>query len=168
MELRLANINDLSQLQDIYKKLIMHMDENGIQIWDDIYPCVCFPDDMTHKRLYILVENNVILAAFSLCESCLGETCVQWKNQDAKALYLDRFGVNIDYLRKGIGSLTLQKAINLTRDKGYDYLRLFVVDVNQPAIQLYIKNGFQRVEGIYDEVIDDELVLHEYGFEMSV
>lgn len=30
MELRLANINDLSQLQDIYKKLIVHMDENGI------------------------------------------------------------------------------------------------------------------------------------------
>lgn len=123
---------------------------------------------MTYKRLYILVENNIILAAFSLCESCLGETCFQWKNQDAKALYLDRFGVNIDYLRKGIGSLMLQKAINLTRDKGYDYLRLFVVDVNQPAIQLYIKNGFQRVEGIYDEMINDELVLHEYGFEMSV
>lgn len=48
---------------------------------------------------------------------------------------------------------------------GAEYLRLFVVDINEPAINLYVKNGFKKAEGVYDEVIDDDLVLHEYGFE---
>ena len=42
------------------------------------------------------------------------------------------------------------------------------MDINQPAINLYIKNGFKRAEGIYDEIIDDNLTLHEYGFERQV
>ena len=39
------------------------------------------------------------------------------------------------------------------------------MDINEPAINLYVKNGFKKAEGVYDEVIDDDLVLHEYGFE---
>ncbi len=30
-------------------------------------------------------------------------------------------------------------------------MRIFVIDVNEPAIQFYLKNGLQKVEGIYDE-----------------
>lgn len=51
--------------------------------------------------------------------------------------------------------------------KGAEYLRLFVVDINQPAIKLYMKNGFKRANGIYDEQIDEEIVLHEFGFEIK-
>ena len=61
----------------------------------------------------------------------------------------------------------LNEAIALAKDKGTKYLRLFVVDINEPAINLYIKNGFKRVDGIYDEIIDDDLVLHEFGFEIE-
>ena len=32
-------------------------------------------------------------------------------------------------------------------------------------INLYVKNGFKKADGVYDEVIDDDLVLHEFGFE---
>lgn len=42
------------------------------------------------------------------------------------------------------------------------------MDINVPAIHLYIKNGFIRANGIYDEVIDKDLVLHEYGFEAAL
>ena len=62
----------------------------------------------------------------------------------------------------------LNEAIAIARYKGAKYLRLFVVDINQPAINLYIKNGFKRAEGIYDEIIDHNLTLHEYGFERQV
>ncbi|EFC99841.1 hypothetical protein CLOSTHATH_01950 [Hungatella hathewayi DSM 13479] len=41
------------------------------------------------------------------------------------------------------------------------------MDINKPAIHLYMKNGFEQADGIYDEVIDDDLVLHEYGFEIK-
>ena len=45
-----------------------------------------------------------------------------------------------------------------------EYLRLFVVDINEPAVHLYRENGFAQAEGIYEEKFDD-FVLREYGFE---
>ena len=50
MEFRLADIQDLTQLKNVYKQITHDMNENGIQIWDDIYPCGCFEDDIKNKR----------------------------------------------------------------------------------------------------------------------
>ncbi len=167
MNLRMANIDDLTQLKYVYKKIIYNMNKDNINIWDEIYPCEFFYDDIVNNRLYILEENNEIISAFALCNSNSGAEYVKWENKYDKALYIDRLGVNVNYSRKGIGSIVLNKAITLARDKGAKYLRLFVVDINKPAINLYIKNGFKRVDGIYDEIIDDDLVLHEFGFEIE-
>lgn len=69
---------------------------------------------------------------------------------------------------KEFGSIMLKYAITLTRQKNAKYLRLFVVDINKPAINLYLKNGFMQVDGIYEERIDADLTLREYGFELEV
>lgn len=167
MNLRMANIDDLPQLKAVYEKIIDNMNKDNIQIWDEIYPCEFFYDDIENKRLYVLEENNEIVSAFALCDSNAGAKYVKWANKHDKALYIDRLGVNVNYSRKGIGSVMLNKAIDLARDKGAKYLRLFVVDINKPAINLYIKNGFKKVDGIYDEIIDDDFVLHEFGFEIE-
>ena len=167
MNLRLANINDLPQLKDVFEKIIHNMNKNNIQIWDEIYPCEFFSDDIENNRLYVLVEDNEIVSAFALCDSNAGEDYVKWESKHDKALYIDRFGVNVNYMRKGIGSIALKGAIELARDKGAKYLRLFVVDINEPAINLYIKNGFKKADGIYDEIIDDNLILHEFGYEIK-
>ena len=103
MEFRLANVDDLPQLKAIYMDIIHNMNKENIQIWDEIYPCEFFCDDIANNCLYILVE----------------------------------------------------------------YLRLFVVDINKPAINLYIKNGFQKADGIYDEIIGGDIILHELGFEIE-
>jgi ribosomal protein S18 acetylase RimI-like enzyme len=169
MDLRLANINDLSKLKAVYRNIIDNMIRNKISIWDEIYPCEFFSDDIENNRLYLLVEeHDDIVAAFALCESNAGESYVKWENANDKALYIDRFGVNIDYSRRGIGSIMLKHAITLTKQKNAKYLRLFVVDINKPAINVYLKNGFRQVDGIYEERIDDDSILREYGFEMEV
>ena len=168
MNLRLANIDDLPKLKLIYEKIVDNMNRNNIEIWDDIYPCEFLSEDIKNNRVYILIDNNDIIAAFALCESSLGESYIEWTNKYENALYIDRFGVNVNYLIKGIGSTMLNKAIELARYKNVKYLRLFVVDINEPAIKLYLKNGFKRMEGIYDEIIDDNFVLHEYGFEIDI
>lgn len=62
----------------------------------------------------------------------------------------------------------ITKAREVARILGFEYLRLFVVDINIPAIQLYEKNGLTKAEGFYDEVFDDGFVLHEYGYEIKV
>ena len=74
---------------------------------------------------------------------------MRWENKDAKAFYIDRLGVNTDYLRRGLGSYILKGAMELAGEQGAGYLRLFVVDINKPAIgNLYLKNGFKRAGGI--------------------
>ena len=169
MDFRLADINDLPKLKAVYRDIIDNMNRSNIQIWDEMYPCEFFRDDIENNRLYILVEDiDDIVAAFALCESNAGESYVKWGNTHEKALYIDRFGVNVDYSRRGIGSIMLNHAITLTKRNKAKYLRLFVVDINKPAINVYLKNGFKQVFGIYEEKIDDNIILREYGFEIEV
>ena len=56
-------------------------------------------------------------------------------------------------------------AEKLARELGGEYLRLFVVDINHPAISFYESCGFSRADGVYNEVIDDHTILREYGYE---
>lgn len=51
MDFRQAVMQDLPQLKDMYKRIIKDMNEQNIQIWDDIYPCEFFEDD---------IKNNLI------------------------------------------------------------------------------------------------------------
>lgn len=168
MNLRLAVKDDLPQLKTMYEQIIENMDKNKIQIWDEYYPYEMFSDDIEKKQLYVLTENKDIVSAFALCDIIEGADCAGWEEQYARALYINRLGVNVDYLRKGIGSAALKAAITLAAEKGAGYVRLFVVDSNEPAIKFYTRNGFKKLNGIHDEVIDEELVLHEYAFEIKV
>lgn len=167
MNFRLAENYDLYQLKKMYENIIDNMNKNNIPIWNEIYPCEFFKDDIENKQLYILTEEEDIAAAFVLCESNEGEDYLKWNNAKGRALYIDRFGVNVKYLRQGIGGLMIKNAMELAKQKDARYLRLFVVDINKPAINLYLKNGFKHVDGIYEERIEDS-VLYEYGFEMEI
>lgn len=165
MDFRLAVMQDLQQLKGVYRKIIQNMNANNIQIWDDIYPLNFLKEDIQNNRLYVLYDNGELVSAFALCSTSLGEQSVKWKDARGKALYLDRLGVNVNYLRRGIGSLMLAKAKETAKALGAEYLRLFVVDINEPAIRLYTKNKFKRAGGVYHEVIDDNMILKEYGYE---
>jgi ribosomal protein S18 acetylase RimI-like enzyme len=166
MDFRLAVMQDLPRLKAVYKDIIQNMNDNQIEIWDDIYPCESFEEDIKNKQLYVLYDDIEIVSAFVICSTNSGEKSVNWKDNAGKALYIDRLGVNANYLRKGIGSFMLAKAGETAKTLGAEYLRLFVVDINEPAICLYTKNGFTKAAGIYNEVIDGDLVLHEYGYEI--
>ena len=82
-----------------------------------------------------------------------------------KAIYLDRLGVNINFAKKGIATQLLNYAAEIALEKDAAYLRLFAIDSNMPAINLYKKNGFIEAEGTYVEIIDETLSFVEHGFE---
>lgn len=60
-------------LKDMYKRIIQNMNEQDIQIWDDIYPCEFFEEDIKNSLLYVLLNNDEIVAAFVLSNTNLGE-----------------------------------------------------------------------------------------------
>lgn len=168
MVFRLANAQDLPQLKETYRAVIDQMNRNLIQIWDDIYPCEFFAQDISNQCLYVLEKSEQIISAFALCETNSGEKAVRWSNPKGRALYLDRFAVSPSHSGKGIGRFMLDKACEIARAKGAEHLRLFVVDINRPAISLYHKYGFKPAEGIYREEIDRDLVLCEFGYEIRL
>lgn len=164
----MANNNDLTFLKSMYQKIVENMEQNHIFIWDEVYPSEFLKEDIDRKQLYILEDEGTMKAAFALCDSNEGDRCVKWPLRNAKACYIDRFGVNVDHLRQGIGSKALLEAAALSHRKGVESLRLFVVESNLPAIKLYEKNGFIRAQGIYEEKIDEDLSFREYGYEINV
>lgn len=168
MRFRLADYQDLAQLKDMYQQIIRDMNGKGIQIWDDIYPCEFFKGDIECKQLYVLLDDQEIISAFALRGTNGGENSVKWQDRQSKALYMDRFAVNVQYSQKGIGSLMIGYAKQAARELGAEYLRLFVVDINRPAICLYEKNGFIKADGVFEEVFDDGFKLHEYGYEIKL
>ena len=127
-----------------------------------------FKEDIKNGRMYVLIDHSEIVSAFALCNTNAGEKEIQWTYNSGKAIYLDRLGVNVNYSRKGIGGLMVNKAKEIAKSLGNDYLRLFVVDLNIPAIDLYVKSGFKKATGIYDVVFDDGFALHEYGYEIQL
>ena len=166
MKLRLANKQDLPQLKTMYKDIVENMNKNKITIWDDVYPSIFFESDILNKQLYVLEDDSVIVSAFCLCGDNIDS--IQWKEPAAKALYIQRLGVNVLYMQKGIGSKTLDEAKEIARKLNYNYLRLLVVDFNYPAVNLFLKNGFVTKEGVHSEVIDEETILYEHGYEIEL
>lgn len=168
MKFRLSTLSDLPQLKRVYRDIVQDMDDKDIRIWDDIYPCEFLEEDIRKNQLYVLTDKDEIVSAFALTKTNSGESSVEWTNESSKVYYLDRLGVNKEYSNKGIGSYMLDKAKDVSKSLGAEYLRLFVVDVNEPAIRLYLKNGFEKVDGIYEEKFDDGFILREFGYEIKL
>ena len=140
MDFKLATLNDLPQLFDMYKEVVKYMDKIYINIWDEVYPFEFLKADIERKELYLLFDKDIIVSAFALCQKNEDDN-IGWNDKQAKAIYINRLGVNVNYLQLGIGSLMLNKAEEIAKQKEIKYLRLFVVDFNLPAINLYLKNN---------------------------
>ncbi len=168
LTLRLANNSDLPQITSFYKDVVDNLNQNNIPIWNDIYPACTYQDDINNQVLYLLLNDQEILAIFAVDKLNTEEGSVQWLEPSAKALYLYRISVKVDYLNQGIGKLALDQAMKVAKEKGAEYLRLLVGDINVPAIKFYLRWGMRQAPGFFDEKIEDGSVLHEYGFEIKV
>lgn len=168
MKTVLAKQEDLLEIKNIFHKIVNNMISNGITIWNEYYPIEVFEEDIRNNNLYLLKENDSILGAFVMYEHKDIETDVEWQEPSAKAFLLNRVGVNVDYLRKGIGQKLVEEASIIAKEKQAKYLRLLVVEENTPAIKLYEKCNFKRVNGIHEEKIRDDYSLFEYAYEKEI
>ena len=168
MMFRLAVPQDVPKLKEMYRRIMAYLDEVDMQIWDEYYPCELLDGDVEKQQLYIMTQGEAPVAAFALCRTSGGEGHVVWSEPDASALYLERLGVDTVHMRNGVASQMLQKAMEITREQGKEYLRLFAAADNPPSLALYRKNGFQQAEGVFEEVINENWTISEYGFEIRV
>lgn len=169
MKTRLAYKNDLPKLESMYAQIVKVMNNNGIYIWNEYYPFEEFEGDIEKQRLHLIVDKSNIVAAFAVFDDIEGSKNFKWEDVNAKAMYVGRIGVNVNYLRKGFGSEILSKAYGIAKEKNYEYLRLTVVEDNLPAIKLYVNNGYMQVCGIYKEFSESlNKTINEIGFELKI
>lgn len=168
MEFRKASIADLEEVKRVYSKIVQKMLAEGYTIWDEVYPTEFFEDDIKNDALYVLYDGATPVSAFALYDSTRGDDAVTWEKDGAAAFYLDRFGINVDYQRKGCSRTAFDNACDTARTLGAEYLRLFVVDENLPAISFYEKCGMKRVDGYFNDHILGNVVLKEYGYEIKL
>ena len=168
MEIRLAQRSDLPQLKTMFEKIVKKMEENGVYIWNEFYTYEEFEIDIEKQQLYLLMDGDVIVATTAMYEfDPTSFNCFAWKDKNAKAMLLNRLGVNVEYLRQGIASKLIEKLKEIAKSKNVKYLRFTVVDSNTPALNLYKKHGFTQVDGIYEEFIPrTNTTLYEFGFEI--
>lgn len=168
MIFRLAKREELPDIKKMFEEIVTNMYQNNIRIWNQYYPFMYLEEDIEKQRLYVLEEEGTIVACCAICDSHEAEKKIRWKDKEAKAKYIDRLGVNVNYQGKGYGSLLIHHVAKMAKENGSDYLRLFVVDCNQPAICLYEKNKFERLPDIYQEKVTEEITLVEYVYEKKV
>ena len=165
---RRALISDLTVIQAMVSEVVIAMNSQGINIWDEVYPNEFFSEDIRQQRLYVLENEGEIVAVFALNDENSGEKHVQWHYENGKSMVIDRLAVNVHHARKGIGMQALRAAMKEAKRMGADCLRLFVVENNLPAIKLYEKAGFLQADGVYVEVLDDSFSLNEIGYEICL
>lgn len=169
MEARRADEGDLAAIIEMYEDIVALMHDQGFDFWDEVYPFRAFPSDIADRRFYVMEHaEGTIAAAFALSESNPGDACVAWSDERGRACYLDRLGVAVDSRGVGWGGAAIEAASDLARERGCSFLRLFVVDVNEPARFLYERCGFVRVRGTFVQRFEDGTSLLEYAYEKNI
>ena len=60
MEFRQAKLEDLPKLKKVYRDIIQNMEDKQISIWDEIYPCEFFQEDIEAECFYVLAEGEEV------------------------------------------------------------------------------------------------------------
>lgn len=167
MEFRKAFKSDLYQLNRVFSDIVHDLDDRNIHVWDEEYPFCSFPEDVEKGGLYVLYDNDKLVSAFAIYEENISAPYVNWQDNNAKALYVERLGVNTEYYRQGIAEFMMDRASDLVRGAGFEYLRLFVAEINLPAIAFYKKAGFVFADGVYVDEIGGS-PLPELGMEKKI
>lgn len=136
--IRLANINDLPVLVDIYNQAIKHRKTAHLSLqslqdripWFEAHQNEDYP-------IYIFENNNQAVAYLTLSPYRKGRQAL------SKAVEVSYY-VHDDFQQKGIGTQLLQYAIQYARQWGYRVLFAILLDDNIGSIALLEKCGFEK------------------------
>lgn len=146
MQYRLATKEDLPQICRLVKSAIEHMQNQGIDQWDELYPTAKdFENDINQNALYAAVDGDKIIGVYVINQDCDEEyhACT-WQNPSQTACILHRLCLLPDYQHKGMGSEILSQIHAQAKSMGYSSIRLDVFSKNNRALKLYEKHGYQR------------------------
>jgi len=147
MELKLAEINDLDFINNIYINAIKNMIKNDIFQWDEIYPSRnLLKDDIEKKQLYKIIFDKNIISAFVLNKEYDKEYLNgEWEYNGNNFIVLHRLCLNIQYQNRGFGTKIMLYIENYLKNNSIYSIRLDAFSKNPIALKLYNKLGYKKV-----------------------
>jgi len=147
MELKLAEINDLDFINNIYINAIKNMIKNDIFQWDEIYPSRnLLKDDIEKKQLYKIIFDKNIISAFVLNKEYDKEYINgEWEYNGNNFIVLHRLCLNIQYQNKDFGTKIMLYIENYLKNNSIYSIRLDAFSKNPIALKLYNKLGYKKV-----------------------
>ncbi len=166
MNIRLARIDDLDRINELYKRIIEDIHNNKkINMWNDIYPFCEFEKNIKDKDMYVLEDGKKIIGSFALTDFDYPEYhVINWKYKNKKFFYINRLVIDVDCQGKGYSKNAMDYIENYAIENNYEVVRLMLHIDNKIAMSLYEKYGFEKIEDS-SWIIDDKRLI---GYEKEV
>ena len=145
IELRQVELSDLDQLQGIGRQAFAetfssnNSEENMQTYLDEKFSALNLEKELSDKdsRFYFAVLDERVVGYLKIN---FGTS--QTEIKDPRALEIERIYVLKGFHGLKVGQVLYEKAIDVAREKGLDYVWLGVWEKNERAIGFYKKNGF--------------------------
>lgn len=144
IEFRLANIEDLQRIVEMFNRATNNMNSIGIYQWDNVYPNAdILALDIKKEEMYLAVSENEILSAFVINSECDDEyKKAKWNYPDLPYIVVHRLCVNPEYQNIGLGMRAMLEVESIVRKNGIKAIRLDAFTENPIALSLYEKLGY--------------------------
>lgn len=144
--IRLAQLNDLEEIDNLAVKAINYMSKSDIPQWTLNYPRKeHYREDIINNALYIYEDSKRILGAMTI----LPENDPPYKTIDGwikeKSLVIHRVIVDPGNSKKGIAQQLLNYAFMLGKKKHYESIKIDTHLENYKMRNFLKKNGFMEI-----------------------
>ncbi len=140
------NKDNLNEVMAIIKEVIVHMNQQGINQWDEFYPDMeIITRDLKDNCAYGYFDNDELSGYVAISEDYYpGYDAIEWKIR-GKFTVIHRLFVKPDKQRKGIAKKLMEFAEKLSLENGYKSIRLDAFSKNPAALKFYDDTGYKRV-----------------------
>ena len=156
---RRITLDDLEKLQKIGRKTFeetfseSNSEENMRNYLEEGFSKEKLTAELKNKdsEFYFAILNDEVIGYLKVN---FGESQTELK--DSKALEIERIYVSKEFHGKSVGQILYDKAIEIAKQKGSEYVWLGVWEENPRAISFYKKNGFVEFDKHIFRLGDDE------------
>ena len=127
-----AQAHEAAEVYQIIRDAIEEMFLNGIDQWNETYPCMDdVRADLARQELFLGRIGGVPAAVFVLNEEADEEySNGRWQDSGGRWAVLHRFCVSPRFQRRGVGSRVLTSVETIAAQAGYTSLRLDAMVLN--------------------------------------
>jgi ribosomal protein S18 acetylase RimI-like enzyme len=170
--IRTAKEQDIQAIADTYTELLCYEQEHGkVSNWKlNVYPTIQVPaEKVPTQTMFVLEEQGQICASMVLNQEQAPEYReIGWAfpAPDEKVLVIHTLCVPPSRAKRGYGARMVCFAKQYAAEKGCSAIRLDTFAYNEPAKELYLKNGF-CIAGygtiLLQGLIEEDQVYLEFG-----